>query len=118
LGGCGGGDDDKVASVPTVTSSTQRSTAVPEQIAAGRRAVTDAGCRACHQIGPRGNSVPGSNLAGMGDRMAPSAIRRRLLNAPAPMPSYRQLPRGRLQALVAYLSSLRAEPSCRDDDCG
>jgi ubiquinol-cytochrome c reductase cytochrome b subunit/menaquinol-cytochrome c reductase cytochrome b/c subunit len=117
--GCGGGDDDKVATVPTVTSPTQRATAAPEHVAAGRRAVADAGCLACHQIGPRGNSGPGSNLAGIGDRMPRSAIRRSLLDARAPMPSYRQLPRDRLEAIVAYLSSLRAEPSCPDDhDCG
>lgn len=118
--GCGGGDDDKVARVPTVSSPTKRATAAPEQIAAGERAVADSGCLACHQIGARGQSGPGSNLTGIGDRMARSAIRRSLLNAPAPMPSYRQLPRDRLEALVTYLSSLRAEPSCRDDDhdCG
>jgi hypothetical protein len=118
--GCGGGDDDKVASVPTVTSSTQRLTAAPEQIAAGRRAVTDAGCRAFHQIGPRGNSGPGSNLAGIGDRMAPSAIRRRLLNAPGadavlpaasagPPPGARRVP-----VLAARLSRAAATTTAAD----
>ncbi|HEV7805097.1 MAG TPA: cytochrome c [Solirubrobacteraceae bacterium] len=88
-------------------------------IAAERRAVTDAGCLACHQIGPRGNSGPGSNLDAIGDRLPRSAIRRSLLDAAAPMPSYGQLPPERLDAIVAYLSSLRDGASCPDDrDCG
>jgi ubiquinol-cytochrome c reductase cytochrome b subunit/menaquinol-cytochrome c reductase cytochrome b/c subunit len=116
VGGCGGGGDD-AATTPTVTSATGRATGAPEQIAAGGRVVEDSGCLACHQIGARGNSGPGSNLDGIGDRMPASAIRRSLIDAPAPMPSFSQLPRERFDALVAYLSSLRED--CPDgSDCG
>ena len=49
--------------------------------------------------------------------MPASAIRRSLFNSPAPMPSFRQLPEDRLDAIVAYLSSLRGD--CPDgSDCG
>ncbi len=116
LAGCGGGDDDTAATTPTVTSATPSPTAAPAQIATGQRFVADAGCLACHQIGAHGNSGPGSNLAGIGDRMPPSAIRRSLIDAPAPMPSY-EGSRDKLDALVAYLSSLRDD--CPDgSDCG
>jgi ubiquinol-cytochrome c reductase cytochrome b subunit/menaquinol-cytochrome c reductase cytochrome b/c subunit len=115
LGGCGG--DDTTQTTPTVTSSTGRATAAPEQIAAGARVVTDSGCLACHRIGARGNSGPGSNLDGIGGRMSQTAIRRSLIDARAPMPSFRQLPRDRFDALVAYLSSLRDDCPA-GSDCG
>jgi len=48
--------------------------------------------------------------------MPASAIRRSLIDPPPPMPSY-EGPRDKLDALVAYLSSLRDD--CPDgSDCG
>ena len=119
LAGCGGGAEgtDDAATTATTVAPTTPATAASEQVAAGERVVVDAGCLACHQIGGEGQSGPGSNLDGIGDRMPPSTIRRSLINSPAPMPSYRQLPRDRLDAIVAYLSSLRGD--CPDgSDCG
>jgi mono/diheme cytochrome c family protein len=115
--GCGGSDGNHAATIATIPSGTKRATAAPEQIAAGGRVVTDSGCLACHQIGNLGQSGPGSNLTGIGERRTPAEIRRGLLNAPAPMPPYNHLSRDRLDALVAYLSSLR--DACPDgSDCG
>ena len=123
--GCGGdgegarqGDGDATRA-GTVTSATPRPSSSSAQIAAGERAVHDGGCLACHQIAGEGNSGPGNNLDGIGDRLPRSAIRRSLVNSPAPMPSFEHLPKARFDAIVAYLASLRDEPSCPDeDDCG
>ncbi len=74
----------------------------------GRRLVVESGCLACHRIGRTGHDGPGSNLSGIGSRFPPSAIRRSLTAPVAPMPSYRSLGKGKLDAMVAYLTQLRA----------
>jgi mono/diheme cytochrome c family protein len=106
VAGCGGGDDepaDKTATTPTPIS--------------GERVLTGAGCLACHQIGARGNGGPGDSLDGIGARRSPAQIRRALLKPEPPMPSYRQLSPANLDALVAYLGSLRGD--CPEgSDCG
>lgn len=89
----------------------------------GKRVVLAAGCLACHQIGSEGNSGPGNNLSGIGARRTSAQIRAALLNATAPMPSYRELPREQVDDLVAYLAALRggapgAPPCPGDADCG
>lgn len=84
----------------------------------GRGAVDQLGCLACHQIGARGNSGPGNNLAGIGSRRSAAQIRRALDAPPAPMPSYRQLPERWKFAVVAYLASLRGDDCSDGGDCG
>ena len=109
VSGCGG-DDDRAGTTATT----------PVRIS-GERVFTGAGCLACHQLGDRGNSGPGDNLAGLGARKSRTQIRRAMLNPKAPMPSYRQLSPANLDALVTYLASLRDSGggSCPDDaDCG
>ena len=109
--GCGGGSDDDRAATTATT---------PVRIS-GERVFTGAGCLACHQLGERGNSGPGDNLAGLGARKSRAQIRRALLNPKAPMPSYRQLSPANLDALVTYLASLRdsGAGNCPDgSDCG
>jgi mono/diheme cytochrome c family protein len=77
------------------------------------------GCLACHQLGARGASGPGTNLAGVGARLSRTAILRALVDAPAPMPSYRKLAAARLDDLIAYLTTLRDGMSCPgESDCG
>jgi mono/diheme cytochrome c family protein len=126
VAGCGG--DDEPATVARTTPVT--ATALPPgpvvrdaPIADGQRVFERSGCLACHQLLTRGNSGPGNSLAGLGSRMTPAEIRRALVSPPAPMPSYEELGRARLDDLVAYLSALTSNtpggPPCPDDiDCG
>jgi len=76
-------------------------------IAQGAGVVAGSGCVACHRIGNDGNNGPGPDLTTVGRRLSPEAITLALNSPAAPMPSYRGLPRDKLRALVAYLSSLR-----------
>ena len=98
-------------------------TTATAQIVAGQRVVASTGCLACHRIGTSGDTDLGPNLTQIADRLPATAIRRSLLNPTAPMPSYRELSREQLDALVAYLSELRESPPggprCPDEsDCG
>jgi hypothetical protein len=80
---------------------------VAKQYEAGKLVAAQSGCLACHKIGENGNSGPGPNLTEIGDRLLPAAIRRTLENPTAPMPSYRQLPAEKKDALVAFLGQLK-----------
>jgi mono/diheme cytochrome c family protein len=73
----------------------------------GRTVVAESGCLACHLIGADGNAGPGPDLSAVGSRLPPLGIERALVNPTAPMPSFRNLPRSKLQAVVAFLSDLR-----------
>jgi len=74
----------------------------------GRRLVVESGCLACHRIGRAGHDGPGQDLTDIASRLPPSAIRRTLISPTAPMPSYRSLGKGKLDAMVAYLVQRRA----------
>jgi len=74
----------------------------------GRRVIVEAGCLACHRIGRAGHEGPGPNLTSVASRLPASAIRRSLTAPVAPMPSYRSLGKGKLEAVVAYLTQRRA----------
>lgn len=112
--GCGGGETATVVATAPVASPVRDA-----PIADGQRVLERAGCLACHQLGKRGNSGPGNSLAGIGARRSAAEIRRSLLDAPAPMPSYGDLPREQLDDLVAYLAALRGPTPCPyDADCG
>ena len=80
---------------------------VARQYEAGKLVAAQSGCLACHKIGENGNTGPGPNLSEIGDRLLPAAIRRTLENPTAPMPSYRDLPEGKKEALVAFLGQLK-----------
>src|SRR3954453_8245565 len=73
---------------------------------AGRQVVAQSGCLACHKIAENGG-VLGPNLTKIGDRLAPQAIERTLINPTAPMPSYASMPPAKCDALVAFLSHLK-----------
>jgi mono/diheme cytochrome c family protein len=122
--GCGGDDSKAPATSPRTATALPL---VPEvrdaPIADGQGVFARSGCLACHQLFKKGHSGPGNSLTGVGARMSPAELRRVLLRAPAPMPSYRRLAREQLDDLVAYLSALRGSatggPQCPDDvDCG
>jgi ubiquinol-cytochrome c reductase cytochrome b subunit/menaquinol-cytochrome c reductase cytochrome b/c subunit len=80
---------------------------VPANARAGETVANQSGCGACHKFGEAGNSGPGPNLTKIGDRLPSQAIARTLRNPTAPMPSYRDLPPEKFDALVQYLSALR-----------
>ncbi|MBX9811131.1 MAG: cytochrome c [Burkholderiales bacterium] len=82
---------------------------------AGRTAYDRNGCAGCHAIGGQGN--PRSPLDGVGQRLAPDAIRDWIVASDRVRPrlsagvvrikqSYAALPEEELQALVDYLASL------------
>jgi hypothetical protein len=77
------------------------------QFDSGRAVVAQSGCLACHRIGEAGNVGPGPDLTQVGARLPPQAIERAIVHPTAPMPSFRGLPRDRLQAVVTFLSLLR-----------
>ena len=68
------------------------------------------GCLACHKIGENGNDGPGPELTNIGSILPEAAIARTLENPTPPMPSYRELPEEKKQALVAFLGQLKGEP--------
>jgi menaquinol-cytochrome c reductase cytochrome b/c subunit len=81
--------------------------AVAPQYEAGKLVAAQSGCLACHKIGENGNDGPGPHLTDIGDKLLPGAIQRTLENPTAPMPSYKNLPTEKKQALVAFLSQLK-----------
>jgi menaquinol-cytochrome c reductase cytochrome b/c subunit len=80
---------------------------VPANVEAGQVVANQSGCGACHKFGEAGNSGPGPDLSKIGERLAPDAIARTLRSPTSPMPSYKDLPPDKFQALVDYLSALR-----------
>ena len=77
------------------------------QFNAGKLVAAQSGCLACHKIGDNGNDGPGPVLTKVGARVPTEAIARTLQNPTAPMPSYRNLPPNKLNALVNFLSQLK-----------
>jgi ubiquinol-cytochrome c reductase cytochrome b subunit/menaquinol-cytochrome c reductase cytochrome b/c subunit len=73
---------------------------------AGKLVVAQSGCLACHKIGENGNDGPGPNLTHIA-RIPRQGIARTLVNPTAPMPSFKNLPPQKFNAVVAFLSQLR-----------
>jgi quinol-cytochrome oxidoreductase complex cytochrome b subunit len=82
-------------------------TAALTEFYAGRAAVVDAGCEACHTIGDDGNPGPGPNLTQIGARIPYQGIERTLVNPTAPMPSYKDLHPKEFTAIATFLSDLK-----------
>lgn len=74
----------------------------------GAKVVAQSGREACHLIGADGNDGPGPTLTAVGAHLSQRAIEHALRDAREPMPSYGALPPHQLDALVAYLASLRS----------
>jgi menaquinol-cytochrome c reductase cytochrome b/c subunit len=74
---------------------------------AGRKVVAQSGCLACHKIGDNGNAGPGPNLTNIASRLPRQAIARTLVNPTAPMPSFKNLPPKKFEAVVNFLSQLK-----------
>jgi menaquinol-cytochrome c reductase cytochrome b/c subunit len=75
----------------------------------GQQVAAQSGCLACHKIGENGNGGPGPPLTEIANRLPKQAIARTLINPTAPMPSFKNLPPEKFNALVTYLSTLKGE---------
>jgi ubiquinol-cytochrome c reductase cytochrome b subunit/menaquinol-cytochrome c reductase cytochrome b/c subunit len=73
----------------------------------GELVVGQSGCLACHVIGSNGNNGPGPNLTHVGSLLPAQAIASTLINPTAPMPSFKNLPPQKFNALVGFLSELQ-----------
>ena len=82
---------------------------VASQYEPGKLVAAQSGCLACHKIGENGNDGPGPELTDIGAKLYPAAIERTLENPTAPMPSYRNLPAEKKEALVQFLAQLKGE---------
>jgi quinol-cytochrome oxidoreductase complex cytochrome b subunit len=82
---------------------------VAKQYEAGKLVAAQSGCLACHKIGENGNDGPGPHLTTIADKLPKAAIMRTLQNPTAPMPSFKNMPQDKLNALVNFLSSLKSK---------
>jgi len=80
--------------------------AVPARYKAGEEVAAQSGCGACHKIGTHGNNGPGPELTHIGARIPRAAIIRSVEIGPSIMPSFRELPKKKLNELADFLSSL------------
>jgi len=77
---------------------------------AGEEVAAQSGCEGCHRFDGYGNSGPGPDLSDVGDELSRKAILHALVDPTQPMPSFRNLPAGKLRALVIFLSEQRRRP--------
>lgn len=73
----------------------------------GSRVAVASGCLACHRIGMQGKGGPGPPLTKVGALLSQQQIENVIVAPKAPMPSFRNLSRKRLAALVKFLSLLK-----------
>ena len=90
----------------TTGSPFEVETKVPPQYKAGAEIVASSGCLACHKLGENGNNGPGPELTHIGARIPRAAIIRSVEIGPNIMPSFRELPKKKLNELADFLSSL------------
>jgi menaquinol-cytochrome c reductase cytochrome b/c subunit len=92
---------------PTPPAVKQAGGATLAEYELGKAVVTSSGCLACHKLGENGNSGPGPDLTHIASRLPAQGIARTLVNPTAPMPSFKNLPAQRFNAVVAFLSQLK-----------
>jgi menaquinol-cytochrome c reductase cytochrome b/c subunit len=90
----------------TTGSPFEVETNVSPQYKPGAEVVASSGCLACHKLGENGNNGPGPELTHIGDRIPRAAIIRSVEIGPSIMPSFRDLPKKKLDELADFLSSL------------
>jgi len=73
----------------------------------GRSAVAGTGCLGCHKIGDNGNAGPGPDLTHIASRIPRQAIARTLVDPTEPMPTFKNLPAKKFEAIVNFLSQLK-----------
>jgi len=91
---------------------------VAPEYESGKLVAAQSGCLACHKIGHNGNDGPGPELTDIGNVLPMAAIERTLENPTPPMPSYRELPEDKKQALVEFLAQLKGEPEGDSEEGG
>src|ERR1700756_5398448 len=88
-----------------------------DAVARGRQEFVDSKCLVCHQVAGEGNKK-GAALDGVGAKLTPDQIRQWITNAPEtaakagidrkpPMKAYTDFPKDKVDALVAYIASLK-----------
>ncbi len=93
--------------MPTPTAIVQAGGQTLAEFEAGKKVVAQSGCLACHKIGENGNDGPGPNLTHIASRLPRQGIARTLVNPTAPMPSFKNLPPQKFNAVVSFLSQLK-----------
>ena len=94
--------------------------AAEDAVARGKRLYTENRCTMCHSVAGKGN--PKGPQEGVGARLTPAELRKWMLEPKAmaakakaerkpPMPGFETLKREDLDALVAYLATLKAPPA-------
>ena len=104
--GANAGSTTAINIAPPPSVMAQGATAVA-QFNAGKQVAAQSGCLACHKIGESGNDGPGPPLGQIAARLPRQAIARTLINPTAPMPSFKNLPPEKFNALVTFLSQLK-----------
>jgi quinol---cytochrome c reductase cytochrome c subunit, bacillus type len=87
-------------------SATDIEMEVAPQYEEGRQVAAQSGCLACHLFGDNGNDGPGPELTHIGEKIPRAAIIRSLEVGPGIMPSYRDFPPEKLDAVADFLASL------------
>jgi mono/diheme cytochrome c family protein len=81
-------------------------TASPAQRPSGQDLVKRLNCQGCHPLAGKGGKQ-GPNWDGMGQRLAPEAIKKQLVSPQGGMPNFAYLKHEELDAVVAYLKGLK-----------
>ena len=84
-----------------------------QDVARGRQEFVDSKCQVCHLVGSEGNKK-GPVLDGVGAKLtadeiinAPEMAAKAKIDRKPPMKAYTDFPKDKVDALVAYLSSLK-----------
>ena len=104
--GASAGSTTAIEIDPPANVMAQGSTAIAD-FNAGKQVAAQSGCLACHKFGESGNDGPGPPLGNIAARLPRQAIARTLVNPTAPMPSFKDLPPEKFNALVDFLGNLR-----------
>lgn len=101
---------------PAGAADTKAGVGDADKVARGQKLYAENKCAPCHSVGGKGN--PKGPLDSVGSKLSPEEIRQWLINPSEmtgktkatrkpPMPSYAKLTKEDVEALVAYLSSLK-----------
>ena len=107
----------RIALVVLVTALSVSTAFAQNPAERGKQEFTDSKCLVCHFVGGEGNKK-GPVLDGVGAKLTPEEIRQWITNAPEmaakanidrkpPMKAYSDFPKDKVDALVAYISSLK-----------